>query len=501
MCYNLHCYTRTILCLLITFSSLTLFGQTSEDTSCPEPPACKEDPACDGNGRITKEVFDPATCSCITQVVPLPLCTETTICDGEGNLLREIFDPTNCSCIMIPIQEPFCAANEIFDENNCGCVPIMTEPSCDLVGISADQNGITINRLTAPIEIVQIFNESWSVMYSCVGNCAETETISLSSGDYQVYVKLFNAQWSQLCSTNKEITVPQDESSSAGNSSCGEVEITTTDGQIELQGKDGVDYFYKVSRINPSYQSYLNCTTACDSYQKLANLPTGIYTVRAWNSNWQSLCLPREVSIENSEGNTPALPDIQTKQCGVITCTYGQGSIHLIGDLDKQYYFKINKRFDAWESVLNCVRDCGHEASVNDLENGQYTVAIYNSDWKPMCAPFYIELTGQSFSAPLINRAYKPTKKQFLSIGDIEVYPNPAIQTVFIDLKAYKGERGEVQLINQYGQTVQQSAYSQLPNEVVSLDIQDATPGLFFMKIILSNERMFTKKLLVTTNK
>ncbi len=498
MYYNLHCYTRSVVCLLLTFTSLNLFSQTSDDTNCPEPPVCKEDPECDGNGRITKEIFDPTTCSCITQVVPLPLCTETTICDGEGNLLREVFDPANCSCMMIPIQEPFCAAHEIFDEDNCGCIPIITEPSCDLVGISADKDGITINRLTAPIEIVQIFNESWSVMYSCSGNCAETETIPLFAGDYRVYVKLYNAQWHQLCNTNKKVTVPRDGPSSAGTSYCGEVKITTTDGQIELQGKEDANYYYKVARISPSYQSYINCTTPCDSYQKLTNLPTGTYTVRSWNSTWQSLCLAKEVSIENLEGESPTLPDTQTKQCGVITCTYGQGSIHLIGDADKQYFFKVNKRFDAWDYVLNCVRDCGHEASVDDLENGKYTVAVYNSRWKPMCTPFNIELTGQSFSAPLTNRNNKPTNKQFHPTDNIEVYPNPAIQTVFIDLKAYKGEKGEIQLINQYGQIVQQSSYNQLPKEIISLDIQATTPGLFFIKIMLSNERMFTKKLLVT---
>ncbi len=496
MYYNLHCYTRSFLCLLITIASLNLFSQTTNHADCPEPPTCKENPECDGNGLITKEVFDPTTCSCITQVVPLPLCTETTICDGEGNLLREVFDPTNCNCMMIPIQEPFCAANEIFDEDNCGCVPVVTEPSCDLISVSADQNGITINKLNAPIEIVQIFNESWSVMYSCVGNCMETETVPLSAGDYRVYVKLYNAQWRQLCSTDKKVTVPQD-TSSTGTISCGEVKINTTDGQIELQGKDGAEYFYKVSRISPNYQSYINCTTACDSYQKLSNLPTGTYTVRAWNSNWQSLCLSKEVSIENSERETPTLPAIQTKQCGAITCTYGQGSIHLLGDPGKQYYFKINKRFDAWESVLDCVRDCGHEASVNDLKNGKYTVAVYNSKWKPMCAPFNIELTGDSFSAPLINTANKRTTTQLFNTNNIEVYPNPAVQTVFIDLKAYKGEKGEIQLINQYGQIVEQASYNQLPNELISLDIQAATTGLFFIKIMLSNERMFTKKILV----
>ena len=164
MYYNLHCYTRSLLCLVVTFTSLNLFSQTADYTDCPEPPVCREDPICDGNGRLTKEVFDPATCSCITQVEPLPLCTETTICDGEGNLFREIFDPANCNCMMISVQDPICAAHEIFDEEYCGCVSTTTEPSCDLIDIEADSNGITIKNLNASIEIVQIFNESWSVI-------------------------------------------------------------------------------------------------------------------------------------------------------------------------------------------------------------------------------------------------------------------------------------------------------------------------------------------------
>lgn len=498
MYYNLHCYTRAFLCLWITFASLNLFSQTTEYTDCSEPPICNENPVCNGNGIITKEVLDPNTCSCITQIVPLPLCTETTICDGEGNLLREIFDPTHCSCMMISIQEPFCAANEMFDEDNCGCVPIITEPSCDLVDINADVNGITIKNLTAAIEIVQIFNESWSVMYSCAGDCEETETISLASGDYRVYVKLYSAQWNELCRTDKRVAVPQGDSASPETTYCGEVSINTSDGQIELQGEEDENYFYKVSRISPDYQSYLNCTMACNSYQKLTNLPTGIYAVRAWNSRWQSLCLAKEVVVENAEGSTPTPPEIQTEQCGIITCTYGQGSIHLIGDPDKQYFFKVNKRFDAWEAVLDCIRDCGYEASVNDLENGKYTVAVYNARWKPMCTPFNIELTGASFPSISENTSNKPTKKELLSTNGLEIYPNPSNQTVFVNVRAYQGEKGEIHLINQYGQIIQRSAYNQFPDEAIPLDIQDASPGLFFIKIMLSDQRVFTKKLLVT---
>lgn len=337
---------------------------------------------------------------------------------------------------MISIEEPFCANHEIFDEDHCGCVPIVTESSCDLVDITADINGITIRNLTASIENVQVFNQSWSIMYRCVSNCEETESIALVPGDYRVYVNLYNAQWSELCSTNKIVTVPQDSLSSEGTNYCGEIKITTADGQIELQGEEDAGYFYKVSRVRPDFQSYLNCTTVCDSYQQLTNLPSGTYTIRAWNSSWQSLCLTKEIEVENSEGSMPPLPDNQTRQCGIITCTYGQGNIHLAGDSDEEYFFKISKRFDAWESVLDCVRNCGYEASVDNLENGNYTVAVYSSRWKPMCTPFNIELTGSS-SADIAN---KPTKKQFLATGNVDIYPNPTNQAVFIDLKAYKGE-------------------------------------------------------------
>ncbi len=82
-------------------------------------------------------------------------------------------------------------------------------PDCTTISITPGTNSITVGNLSAPIVSVQVFNASWTQVYSCSGNCAQpTTTIpSLPAGVYYVKVDYYTAGWSPICQKDGYFTV------------------------------------------------------------------------------------------------------------------------------------------------------------------------------------------------------------------------------------------------------------------------------------------------------
>ena len=189
-----------------------------------------------------------------------------------------------------------------------------------------------------------------------------------------------------------------------------------------------------------------------------------------------------------------------TEYCNKISITYGSDRILLSGESGQQYFFKILKRFGDWSSVLNCTSSCGHEAEVGNLQAGNYQITVYNASWQQVCDGQIIELKENNFTqktsyktaTPSINSLEKQSTNQNYSI-----YPNPAKQEVFINLNAYAGQQGSIQLINQFGQIAQQVDYDKIPAETLRMDLLKVQTGLHFINIQLANGTQITEKILI----
>ena len=189
-----------------------------------------------------------------------------------------------------------------------------------------------------------------------------------------------------------------------------------------------------------------------------------------------------------------------TEYCNKISITYGSDRILLSGEFGQQYFFKILKRFGDWSSVLNCISSCGHEAEVGNLQAGNYQITVYNASWQQVCDGQIIELKENNFTqrisyktaTPSINSLEKQSTNQNYSI-----YPNPAKQEVFINLNAYAGQQGSIQLINQFGQIAQQVDYDKIPAETLRMDLLKVQTGLHFINIQLANGTQITEKILI----
>jgi hypothetical protein len=79
---------------------------------------------------------------------------------------------------------------------------------CDNVVFTPGSHSITVSGLTAPIEIVKVFNSGWQPVFECTANCADpTVVTNLSLGTYFVKVQMFNSTWHPICVKEGYVTV------------------------------------------------------------------------------------------------------------------------------------------------------------------------------------------------------------------------------------------------------------------------------------------------------
>jgi len=118
-----------------------------------------------------------------------------------------------CGLTHLIDDDPFFGSNNasfIIDNNPFSCNKLTniqsicssTTSTCDDISISTTNNKITVLGLTAPNEIIKIFDENYTLLFSCFGDCETMLRIEdLPSGTYQIYVNFYNETWIPICET------------------------------------------------------------------------------------------------------------------------------------------------------------------------------------------------------------------------------------------------------------------------------------------------------------
>jgi len=91
---------------------------------------------------------------------------------------------------------------------NCGD----TSPfSCDNIKVDYANNDLTISGLTAPIEIVKIFDKDWQLLFECFADCEETITLSnVNSAIFRVQIANYDEDWNFLCHGDQDLIPAED---------------------------------------------------------------------------------------------------------------------------------------------------------------------------------------------------------------------------------------------------------------------------------------------------
>jgi len=88
----------------------------------------------------------------------------------------------------------------------CLDIPVPTGDNTPCGTVVTTGNGsINIGGYSEPVAVIQIFNDKWELVYSCMGDCANPLTVdNLTSGSYLVKVNLYDESWSSVCTEYAE---------------------------------------------------------------------------------------------------------------------------------------------------------------------------------------------------------------------------------------------------------------------------------------------------------
>jgi len=169
--------------------------------------------------------------------------------------------------------------------------------------------------------------------------------------------------------------------------------VTYGMGRITMAGGS----FYQI--FDEHWNEVYNCGWQCGNSKTVDGLNAGAYRIHIKNENYQVVC-EQEIMLSNGSstgnGGGSSGSNGANTSCGEVTLTYGNGSLDMVGQVGKSYFFKINDLNNGWAHVFDCSWNCGNQQTATGLPNSNYLVTIFNEDWSTHCE-VEITMTGSSF--------------------------------------------------------------------------------------------------------
>ncbi|MFK7983249.1 MAG: T9SS type A sorting domain-containing protein [Saprospiraceae bacterium] len=450
--------------------------------------------------------------------------------DGNVNTENDVVQ-ADCSCIGRPIDTGGGENTTI----SCG----------GNTSITYGNGQIKMEGLETASYFFQILNASWQQEFNCGWNCGSSQTVTgLAAGDYRVYIKNSNYQIiceqiisvsadngnsgdsdpdndndgvpaSQDCddnnanlttvgatcndgNVNTENDIVQADCTCAGTPidtggnngtsiACGETTITYGDGTIQIVGQTNTNYYFKINDLNAGWAQVAGCGWNCGSEFTATGLANSTYLVSIYQNDWAIHC-NTEITITNSSFR-PSAGSRNAPQ--LAFSAYGsQRQVALEWATNtgwKNSHFEIERSLDGL--TFETIGEQLNEAMADDMK--QYKQA----DISPLAGTNYYRI-----KQVYMDGSFEYTETQqidFSVLPDFGIYPNPANEVAYLNLKAYQGKAVDLVIYNQFGQSVFEQTIDSVDGEEIRLDTRNYDNGLYLVKIATTDRKSLSKKLVI----
>ncbi|GEM_PF-6349350 len=454
---------------------------------------------------------------------------------GAGTYTVIIRDQVNCEQVYTYVVE-----NRTSD---CGGGDGELQPTrCDFE-VRYSANSISFDGVIARVIIFKGYNETQNIIYACQGDCPTSKVVgNIPPGDYGVkifgkdYACVFDARFvatdgGSICT---DAGKPCDDGNDCTIGDVYDANCNCISGTLQDADNDGV---CDADDICPNGDDNMDAdgngipdacdTNACTDAGKPCDDGNDCTVGDVYDANCN--CISGAVQDADSDGvcdaedcapndgNYPKTPGTgcddgnpQTENdvivgdgcdcagtpvnsgepdCDLVTATPGRGTITINGltspvERVKVYQIGVN---GSWTQVAKCIGDCGDTWVAEGLSAGNYIVhfTLLNRSWGSLCAgeaqDVQLEVTILS-DASSRNSMTTGLSIDKSSANTLKIYPNPAQQTVNLDLSKWTNKPVNVAILNHLSQVVYQQHIEQVVG-TKQIDLTAFASGLYYIQV------------------
>jgi len=375
---------------------------------------------------------------------------------------------------------------------------------CNNVVASAVSGGINVIGLTAPLVAVQIFNNSWTSVYSqTFTNSPGNITVStLPQGTYHVTVGFYTTSWSPICNKSQDVLVqstPPPSPPPSETPNCNFITMTPISGGVAFSGL--IAPIVSVQIFNNNWVStYSQSYNNSPGTLSINSLAPGTYHVKVTFSTaiYGYICEKmQDVLVQAGPPPPPPPPPGGTPNCTNITFTPIASGVKLTGLVAPIVSVQVYN--NNWVSLYNQSFSNSPDILIlTSLVAGTYHVkaTFLTSAYGFICEKMQDVTVNSGGMANNSGYASATETRSGSTVMGMRVMSNPFVGSIRLEINSIRNEPGNLIIMDALGKKLFGKAVRvQTGKNSFVLDASRFVPGTYFISL-LSTHNIETIKII-----
>ncbi len=270
-----------------------------------------------------------------------------------------------------------------------------------------------------------------------------------------------------------------------------DLNYTFSNGTLNISGS-GLNAGHVIIKVfGPSWNTLFRCLDDCGSSISVDIPINGMHhiSIATYDSNWQPSC-SELASINLGAGAGPLSRKNQNILHFEVLENGRQAELNwMVNNSFKTSSFVIERSVDG--DVFSTLTE------VSSATNSDQETSHIGRDVAPLQGFNYYRIK-QIFSDGQFR--YSNTQQLFfdLDLDRVNLFPNPAQEEVFLQLKEFAGMGAEIHLYDQLGQLKQRQELDAVVESPLRLDLRGLPSGIYLVRIKISGRKLISKKMLIS---